>query len=98
LQPYCQERKVPVQGMCNGLAATWDWRVAPGDPNPSERALLVDANAALLTSPDFGCDLYEPNDESKRFWTGAHLAPEHDPAICTECRKRGKHEDVPRSA
>jgi hypothetical protein len=42
---------VPVQGMCNGLAATWDWRVAPGDPNPSERALLVDANAALLTSP-----------------------------------------------
>lgn len=49
----------PVAGECCGIAACWDWRLDPGDPEPEEKALLVDANARLLTTEDFGCALWE---------------------------------------
>lgn len=88
LTPYGQKRSVRVQGVCNAWPATWDWRVQDDDPQPQERVLLVDANAAMLVRSDFGCDGWEPNDAVRAFWTGAHLKPEHDPSVCSECRKR----------
>lgn len=81
---------ITLQGVCGGVGSEWDWRLEDGDPL-HELAVMVDANAQLVTRADFGCALWEPNDESKTFWTGAHLAPEHDPATCTECRKRRKN-------
>ena len=44
-------RIVKTAGVCGGIAATWDWRL--GDEWPL--ALLCDANAMLMTRPDFYC-------------------------------------------
>ena len=88
LTPYGQERSVPVLGMCNAWPSEWDWRIAANDPSPQERVILVDANAAMLVRPDFGCDGWEPNEESRLFWSGAALPSEHDPAVCSECARR----------
>lgn len=50
-----------VAGLCGGIGSTWDWRLDDPWPLPasSERALLIDSNAVLLTTADFGCASWE---------------------------------------
>ena len=45
-----------VAGICGGIDSTWDWRL--GEDEPREPAMLVDANALLLTRRDFGCQMW----------------------------------------
>ena len=52
------KKLVEVEGECNGIATCWDWRLDEGDPGDM-KAIMVDANAQLFTSPDFGCALWE---------------------------------------
>jgi hypothetical protein len=86
--PTTRGAEIQIQGLCGGIGSEWDWRLEDGEP-VDDLAVMVDANAQLVTHADFGCHLWRPNAESERFWKGLHLEPEHDPMVCSECAKRG---------
>ena len=52
-------RDVPVAGICGGIGSTWDWRLGDTWPVKGEQALLIDRNAELLTTSEFGCTGWE---------------------------------------